>query len=387
MPAVLIHVQHLVGIGHLMRARLVAEALAAAGFDVHLVSGGLPVNERLPAGVRTVQLPPLRVTDGNFAVLRDPEGRPVDDAYRARRRDLLLAAYEAAAPAAVILETFPFGRRALRFELVPLLERIAAARPRPVICTSVRDILQQGKSAEREREMLESANRWLDAVLVHGDRRFARLDETFPRAPELVPPVHYTGFVAAPDAQSGPRATAARGEVVVSAGGGAVGAGLLATAIEARSRSRLRHLTWRLLAGANASDESLQRVVRDAGPGLVVERARPDFPALLAGALVSVSQAGYNTVLDVVRSGARAVLVPYAEHGETEQTARAKRLAELGLAIVVDPAGLTPAALADAVDVAAEREPWGRWDFDCDGAGRSAAIVEAMIAERGERAA
>src|SRR4029079_11394178 len=40
---VLVYVQHLLGIGHLMRARLIAEALADRGFDVHLVSGGITI--------------------------------------------------------------------------------------------------------------------------------------------------------------------------------------------------------------------------------------------------------------------------------------------------------------------------------------------------------
>jgi len=378
MPAVLIHVQHLVGIGHLMRARLVAEALARAGLDVHLVSGGMPVDERVPAGVRTVQLPPLRVTDGNFATLRDADGSPVDDAYRARRRDLLLAAFDAAAPAAVILETFPFGRRSLTFELVPLLERIAATRPRPLVVASVRDILQLRQKPEREREMLETANRRLDAVLVHGDRRFARLEETFPLAAELAPPVHYTGFVVAQGDRPA-REAAERSEIVVSAGGGAVGGELLAAALAAKARSRFRHLRWRVLAGTNIAAEALERLQREAGPGTLVERAREDFPALLSRALVSVSQAGYNTVLDVVRSGARPVLVPYAEHGETEQRTRAQRLHELGLAMVVDSARISPAALADAIDVAGVREQWPRWEFDCDGAARTAAIVATMV--------
>ena len=43
MQRVLVYVQHLLGIGHLMRARLIAEALAARGFDTHLVTGGMPI--------------------------------------------------------------------------------------------------------------------------------------------------------------------------------------------------------------------------------------------------------------------------------------------------------------------------------------------------------
>ncbi|MBA3505378.1 MAG: glycosyl transferase, partial [Betaproteobacteria bacterium] len=70
MPAVMIYVQHLLGIGHLMRARQIAQALADVGFEVHLVSGGMPIGGRLPRGVQTVQLPPIRVDDASFTPLR-----------------------------------------------------------------------------------------------------------------------------------------------------------------------------------------------------------------------------------------------------------------------------------------------------------------------------
>jgi predicted glycosyltransferase len=389
MQAVMIHVQHLLGIGHLMRARLIAEALADGGFDTHLVSGGRTIGGRLPRGVRTVQLPPIHVSDGTLKPLRDEEGRPIDDAYRRKRRDLLLDTYEAVAPDVVLFETFPFGRRALHFELMPLLERIESARPRPRVVASVRDILQRRDNVEREREMLASAQRWFDAVLVHGDRRFTRLEETFALAPELTMPVHYTGFVVArsesPSLAS--VSVSGRSEVVVSAGGGTVGIGLFAAALAAQKRSRYGHLRWRVLVGPNVPNDDFQRLLGAAGPGAIVERAREDFASLLGQALISVSQAGYNTVLDVVRSGARPVVVPFTEDGETEQRMRANRLRDLELAVVVDDGTVSPAALAGAIDAAGSREKWGRWDFDCDGAARSAALIAAMIeAGAGRRA-
>ena len=375
----MIYVQHLLGIGHLMRARLIAEALAGIGFDVHLVSGGMPIGGRLPRNVRTVQLPPIRVTDASFTPLRDAAYTPIDDAYRNARRELLLAAYEAAAPAAVLFETFPFGRRALRFELVPLLERIESARPRPLVVASVREILQLPPKPGREREMLEWAARWFDAILVHGDPRFARFEDTYPLAAQLTPPLHYTGFVLAPEAAAAARDAGTRREVVVSAGGGAVGIDLLAAALAAQRCSRFGHLTWRVLAGPNIADDGFQRLLREAGPNAVVERARVDFPALLRNAFISISQGGYNTVLDVVTSGARPVVVPFTGRGETEQRARAMRLADFGLAIVVDDWSLTPASLAAAVDEAGSRDTWARWDFASDGAAQSAQFIAQRV--------
>ena len=385
MPAVMIYVQHLLGIGHLMRARLIAEALADAGCEVHLVTGGMPIGGRMPRGVRSVQLPPIRVSDASFMPLRDGDYVPIDDAYRAARRDLLLATFADVAPHAVIFETFPFGRRSLRFELLPLLERIDATHPRPLVIGSVRDILQIQEKPAREREMLGWAKTWFDAILVHGDPRFARFEETFPLLHELGPPVHYTGFVMAPGNRLAIGEGGERNEVVVSAGGGAVGIEHLAMALAAQPKSRFGHLTWRVLAGPNIPDDGMQRLLRAAGPAAVVERSRVDFPALLRGALISVSQGGYNTVMDVVASGARAVVVPFTGRGETEQRARGIRLREFDLAEVLDDRTSTPEVLAAAVDAAGSRERWGTWNFDSDGAARSAAIVVDLIAQRGRR--
>jgi predicted glycosyltransferase len=381
----MIYVQHLLGIGHLMRARLIAEALADIGFNVTLVSGGMAIGGRMPRGVHVVQLPSIRVSDASFMPLRDSNFVPIDDAYRDARRDLLLATYDGLKPEAVIFETFPFGRRSLRFELMPLLERIEATKPRPLVIGSVRDILQVAPKVEREREMLVWAKTWFDAILVHADPRFVRFEETFPLLPELGPPVHYTGFVLTPGerlpiGESG--AGAERTEVVVSAGGGGVGIDLLALALAAQPKSRFGNLTWRVLAGPNIPDAGLERLLQEAGPNAVVERSRADFGALLRRALISISQGGYNTVLDVVTSGARPVIVPFTGNGETEQRARGERLAKFDLAIVVDDRTYTPGILAAAVDSAGARERWGTWDFDSDGASRSASIVSELIARR-----
>jgi predicted glycosyltransferase len=375
----MIYVQHLLGIGHLMRARRLAEALAARPFDVHLVSGGMPIGGRMPRGVRTVQLPPIRVSDASFTPLRDGDFQPIDDAYRERRRNLLLEAYEAARPSAVLFETFPFGRRSLRFELFPLLERIDATRPRPLVIASIREILQVQQKPAREREMLEWAARWVDAIFVHGDPRFARFEDTFSFADELTPPVHYTGFVPGAEGDGMLNDDRPRDEVVVSAGGGGVGIELLATALEAQQHSRFRHLTWRVLAGPNIPEAGLARLRSHAGPNAVVERSRVDFAALLRRAFVSISQAGYNTTMDVMASGTRPVVVPFTGNGETEQRARGERLRAFGLAVVADDRTLSAETLAEAVDDAGTRAAFARWDFDSDGATRTAELLGGML--------
>jgi predicted glycosyltransferase len=229
--------------------------------------------------------------------------------------------------------------------------------------------------------MLERARDAYDGVLVHADPRFVRFEDSFADdAPlHLAPPLHYTGFVAAAD--DTPPPVGQRDEIVVSAGGGAVGEALVTAALAARGLSRYRAHRWRVLVGHNVPEPAFAALVRSADDGVIVERARADFRAILARALVSVSQAGYNTVLDVLQSGAAPVLVPFAANDQTEQPTRAARLAGLALAVVVDESTLDARSLASAIDEAGTRGSGG-FDFDTDGARRAADIVARLLSVR-----
>jgi predicted glycosyltransferase len=373
-----IYVQHLLGIGHLKRAVTLARATAAAGLDVTLASGGLPVPDLIADaesdGVRIVQLPPASAADLSFRTLVDGNGRPVDAEWQRARRDALLEAWRAADADVLVIELFPFGRRQMRFELLPLLDAAAAAPRRPAIACSVRDVLGSQKSPQRQEEMILMVERYFDRVLVHGDPAVLAFGRSFAGAERIAARLEHTGYVV--DAGQPEHGGAGRGEVIVSAGGGAVGAGLLAAAIRAKPLTAFRDRTWRMLAGNNLADGDYRALVQLAAgdAGIVLERSRRDFTTLLANCVLSVSQAGYNTVMEVMRAGARAVVVPFAGGHETEQSLRARCFAERGLLELVEEGALTPHALADAIDRTQKpRTPPARVDFD--GARRSAASI------------
>jgi predicted glycosyltransferase len=356
------HVQHLLGIGHLKRAATLARALRADGFEVMLASGGAPV-----PGIDVFQLPPA--TSRDLKQLLDESGKPVDEAWKARRRDALLDAFRRFAPDVLLVELFPFGRRQLRFELLPLLDE---AKGKLVVC-SVRDVLQPRPA--REAEVLECFEHYFDHLLVHGDPRVAGFERSFGSAARLAGKVHYTGYVAEEQAAEG---DAGSGEVLVSAGGGAVGGRLLEAALQARPLCALRAKPWRILAGVNF--QGLEALQARAGDGVVVERFRNDFTLRLRNCVLSVSQAGYNTVVETLQARARAVLVPFAAGGEVEQTARARLLEERGLVQVVEEAVLSPATLAAAIDRAAAAPRPAPGAVDLGGAQASAALLRQWLA-------
>jgi predicted glycosyltransferase len=329
-----------------------------------------------------VQLPPASAADLTFRILVDAGGRPVDAEWKRMRAAALLAAWRAADPDVMVLELFPFGRRQMRFELLPLLDAAIGALRRPAIACSVRDVLGSQKSPQRQEETLVLVERYFDRVLVHGDPAVLAFDRTFAGAGRIAARIVYTGYVvdAAPPASG----DAGQGEVIVSAGGGAVGAALLEAAIRAKPMTVLAGRTWRVLAGNNLPEEDFQRLARLAagGAGIGLERSRADFTTLLANCALSVSQAGYNTLMETVSAGARAVMVPFSGGHETEQALRARCFAERGLLELVEESALAPETLAAAVDRAARKPRPSPGTMNLDGARRSAASIMQLATGR-----
>lgn len=374
---ILIHVQHLLGTGHLKRAAAIGGALAGGGFDVEIVTGGMPLGDLDTGGARVVQLPPLRATDPGFKTLVDDHNQPIDDAWRQARRERLLQHFDAWRPDVVMTELFPFGRRMLEFELLPLLAAARARRPRPLILCSLRDVLIAPREPPKVAQAIERARTLYDRILVHGDPALIDLPASYPAARALGDRVTYTGYVAPPPSPDAP-AGDGDGEVIVSAGGGAVGARLLECAVAARAQNGDGR-RWRLLLGPGLPAEARHALADAAAPGLLVEAARRDFPSLLRRCHVSVSQAGYNTVMDILDARARAVLVPFAQAGETEQSTRAAALARRGWAEILAENSLGPAALATAIERAAARPRPDIAGLRCDGARGTVQAVRTLL--------
>jgi len=344
----MIYVQHLLGIGHLQRMSLLCNALHRNAFDVSLVTGGMPISVPLCAGIKVYQLAPVRSCDGHFENLVDECGQPIDERWKKLRSDQLLTLFNEQSPDALITETFPFGRRMMRFELLPLLNAARQHPGAPIIISSIRDILQPKSKPHRNEEIRQLVDAYYDKILIHGDDRLTTLADTFPLAADIAHKISYTGYISEP-AKSKPQSDIGKNEVVVSGGGGIASIPLLKCAISARHLSATDDRRWRLLVGPNIDQESFVTLQKLAGEGIIIERNRPDFFALLHNCAISVSQAGYNTVVDILNSGARAVLVPFSNAGEVEQTLRANLLQKHNRVVALTQDDLTPASLAAAI--------------------------------------
>jgi predicted glycosyltransferase len=371
---VLIAVTHLLGAGHLTRAAALARAFARGGHETILVSGGTPARLADLGEVRLVQLPPVRTIGTDFKTLLDENLRPVDDAYLAARQALLLDTLRDARPDILITELFPFGRRVLASEFTALLEAARALNPRPLVLCSIRDILVAPSKAERLAQAHERILRSYDAILVHGDPDLVSLEASWPVDERIEPLIRYTGYV---DENESSAPAAPRHGIVVSGGSSAASLPLYRAAIAAARLITDR--PWRILVGRSVPEADFQALREGAPPHAVIERARPDFRTLLSGAEISVSQAGYNTVVDLLRCGVRSVLVPFEAGHETEQRLRAERLKSLSLAEVVPEDELSGQRLADAIRHGLSQPSSPPPNVSLDGARQSVAIAERMM--------
>ena len=338
--------QHVLGIGHLVRSAGIAAALATR-FDVRFVSGGTPVeNFPFAPGVEVVQLPPLETSE-EFDGLRSTDGISVERTKELRKAKLL-ALFDEWRPEVLIVELFPFGRKSFSFELMPLLQAASANEGGTKVVCSLRDLLvRKENAAEHEERVCRIVNAHFDLILVHGDPRLFTLADSFGRVRDIVPPVRYTGYVAQATAEAQPD-----GEplVLVSAGSGRCESGcrLIEAAIQGAGDDALRDYRFRVFAGPLVRDEDYARFARlaEGKENVVLDRYTPGLQALMQHAELSVSMAGYNTLMNILSTGVRALVYPFTGNEDTEQTTRAKRLEELGLIGVLPPETPEPAGLA-----------------------------------------
>ncbi len=380
MPRVMLYCQYLSGMGHLVRSTQVAKALLRH-FDVTFVSGGPPITGfRMPEGVAVRQLPPLWLEDGVFRV---PEGSGEVADMKAARTAMLIATFDAERPQAIVTEFFPFGRHDLLFELEPWLDHVRRVAPHTLIVSSLRDLIGKTVLGEQTDRIVKLVNRWFDLVLVHADPSFQRFAESFPAVDALQPPVFHTGFVAEPAPANA--IDVAGPQVLVSVGGGRIGLPLLEAALGAarQLQNTLPH-EFRLFTGPFLEDAAFARLQAAAAgqPNVRLARFTPSLLAHMAQADLSLSLAGYNTVMNILTAGVPAVLSPIGHYGfDVEQAQRAGKLAARGLAAVVAPEELGPERLAAEVCAGLKR-PRAVAGFDLNGAAYTANVIAAHLAMR-----
>ncbi len=357
-------VTHLLGTGHLARTAQIADAFATRGHDALVLSGGMPAPLVAPKAAILQQIPPIR-SDATFTTLFDENDKIASPAFFERRIVEIHNAIRAFRPDVLVTELFPFGRRKLAAEF----EAAIHAAPDARIVSSIRDILQMPRKTGRKEEAEERLRRHYDGILFHGDSSLVGLDASWPLPAPLSALVEETGYItnAAPTAAEGTDGT---GEIIVAAGGGAVGTALFNAALDAARQKPA--LKWRILIGK-------QTDIGHVPPSVIVQPVRPDFRALLTRCRLAVLQCGYNTAMDIADTGARAVFCPFEGEGETEQLQRAQAMAkEYGCGVIRENM-LDGRGLLAEIDATLNRPAGDFTAIRRKGAQRSVDIVERAL--------
>lgn len=373
------------GLGHVRRMLAIARAALANRPDLAaLLVTCSPLVDALPMpdGIDYVKLPSARKVGP-----RDYRPRTLEvdqERFRALREAVLRETGTAFAPDLLLADKSPLG---LMGELASTLDRMKDGRRSQAIL-GWRDILDEPGDMREEWRLngtLDVLERTYDEIWVYGDDRVLDVRTAYHLPDSIAARVRHLGYLA-PRVSEADRIRAR--EVlhvdgaplaVVTVGGGESGERVVDTYFEVLRRRLLDPAFHTLvITGPLMAEADQRRLAAYASPRAQVVPFMPGLEAVIAAADVVVGRAGYNTVCEALGSATPAVFIPRVLH-RGEQSLRARRLADLGLAQIVDEPDLTPASLARAVRRALRR---GRVPSDgvrMDGLSQVAQRISALL--------
>lgn len=348
--------------GHFFRSLEIARALDRE--EVIFVAGGERPDVKLPDNVFYRQLPGLCMNEKFGDLMPTEKGRNLEE-VKAERANSIMALFEKENPDIFLIELFPFGRKAFRFELLPVLDAIKEGRfGRVKVFCSLRDILvERNDGGKHEAKVIKYLNRYFDSLLIHSDPVITRLEETFSLMNRIEIPCHYTGF-AARRPHTGARELLRRDMglndherlLIASAGGGKVGGELMEAVLDAFSGMKADNSRLLILTGPFLDQNKFEKLCRkvEDNEKISVKRFAQDFVDLLSAADGMISMAGYNTCMDILVSGIPAAVLPFAFNHE--QRIRAEKLAEHIPLIILQDKDLIASAMEDVISALLVRD-------------------------------
>ncbi|MBG1242413.1 glycosyltransferase family protein [Nostoc sp. NZL] len=392
MKRLMFYCQHILGMGHLVRSREIVRGLTK-DFQICFINGGEIIQGfEIPAGVEVINLPAIK-TDAEFTELQ-----VVDDAFsltevKEIRKNRLLEIFDQFQPDILIVELFPFGRRRFSFELIPLLERAKSNRSSTKVVSSLRDIVvaKPEKQAKHEEKVCNLINKYFDMLLVHGDPGLVPLEATFSRVNDLNCQVYYTGYVVQ-EVPINPILTDEDREIIssdkplilVSVGGGRFGHELLESVVEtAPFLEKVLPHNIQVFTGPFIPDSKfheLQTMARHS-KNLHIRRYTPYLLNYMKKADLSINMSGYNTTMNVLTTGVRAMILPFTGNQDREQTIRAEKLSNLGIVKFINPNDLQPDYFAINIINYLKEQP-NKISFDSSGVEKTATILKTLAVKQ-----
>ncbi|WP_414514941.1 glycosyltransferase family protein [Nostoc sp. PCC 9305] len=392
MKRIMFYCQHILGMGHLVRSREIVRGLTK-DFQVCFINGGEIIQGfEIPAGVEVINLPAIK-TDPEFSELQ-----VVDDAFSLNeakeiRKNRLLEIFKQFQPHILIVELFPFGRRRFSFELIPLLELAKSNKGSTKIVSSLRDIVvvKPEKQVKHEEKVCNFINKYFDILLVHSDPELVPLEATFSRVNDLKCQVCYTGYVVQ-EPPINPILTDEDREIIksdkplilASVGGGRFGHELLECVVNtAPFLEKVLPHNIQVFTGPfipNSKFKKLQEMAKFS-KNIYIRRYTPYLLNYMKKADLSINMSGYNTTMNILTTGVRAMILPFTGNQDREQTIRAEKLSNLGVVKFINHNYLQPDYLAINIINYLKEQP-NKISFDSGGVEKTANILKALAVKQ-----
>lgn len=356
-PKIALYSHDTMGLGHVRRNLLVAQALAASPLNAStlLIAGVREASTFvMPRGGDCLTLPAYR--KGHNGVYASRSLAMETNALAALRSQVIGAALKSFAPDLFIVDNVPRG--ALQ-ELTPVLERLRdQIKTRCVL--GLRDILDAPERVSKQWQLLdnETAIRdYYDAVWIYGDRSVYDAIEEYAFPPDLAAKSTFTGYLdpsarlIPADADNGdglfaqlPKDLAHKGFTLCMVGGGQDGFAVT----QAFARADLPAEEYGLIVTGPflpaAQKVRLLSMIRS-NPRVRVLEFVPEPMAFMRKAKRVIAMGGYNTVQEILFLGKRALLVP-RDRPRLEQTIRAERLRARGMLDFINVQQCNPQTLS-----------------------------------------
>lgn len=377
---ILFYCQHSIGIGHLVRSFALVNSLKIS-FQVTLVSGGdFPEGLLIPKAIKYIQLPPIGIDENNCLKAINTQ-EPVHHVMK-KRQKILLQTFKESQPDIFITEFFPFGKIQFLSELSPVLRLIKNSEKQIKVLCSLRDILEPNFSGGKMGQdfSVKIINEYYDCILIHGDKKFIPLEETFPELNRINVSKYYTGYVTAMSHHRKIDRQAFK-KIVLSAGGGKVAHPFILKII-----SSFRHygfgdgITLQVITGPIyplKSFKVLQDIVKNDN-NIILNYSVESLSESWLDARLSISSGGYNTLMELISSGIPAIVSPYRNQTNSEQEIRSSYLNQMGLIKTMYYEDLNEEEIALTIKKALDFTPSDK-TIDLGGANKTRKILEDYI--------
>jgi predicted glycosyltransferase len=359
-PRIMMYSQDGFGLGHMRRTSSIASQITQRRADVALLT---LADSRLGHFFETGQnhdylkLPSiLKAGPGDWRAVNLP--LPFAD-VRALRQDLIRSAVQSYQPHLLLVDHMPHGAMG---ELIPTLEALKESNADTKVVLGLRDILDAPEVVRRRWQVegaYEAIENYYDMVLVYGRRDVFDLAQQYGFSPTISERLRYCGYVCTPNvarytarARAKYLAGAAPNTrlIVAMAGGGADGYPMMRMLLDALPAIQAEQPCILVLITGPFMPPELRRDLeaRARGRPARVSMSVSDTLSYIDAADLVVAMAGYNTTMEILRSGRRAILIPRAGPS-AEQRMRTQRFAARGWVEMIDPDDLHADTVARSV--------------------------------------